>query len=143
MLICHLLQEEVGHGYFQHCVNFQLCLTSSVGVAPSFLILGHKKGVRRNGFYTHAARFNSESRAEEEPPGACCVVCEAAYLQAKVLACWSALLLEKPWPRWAGPPLHRQGRVGEEAVTSGFLVIPAHNTLKYSRADPRIHCAGV
>lgn len=40
MLICHLLQEEVGHSYFQHCVNFQLCSTSSVGIAASFLSLG-------------------------------------------------------------------------------------------------------
>lgn len=73
MLICHLLQEEVGHSYFQHCVNFQLCSTSSVSIAVPFLSLGHEKGGQKSGCthlhnllqpLRHAALLHTEEARE-------------------------------------------------------------------------------
>lgn len=96
MLMCHLLQEEVGHSYFQHCVNFPLCSTSSE---------------------------QSEKSTRHQPKTVKRQTRDAAYLQGEEPVCWAALLSAPPGPRGADPPLHRQRRgvedLGSTTITVG------------------------
>lgn len=134
MLICHLLQEEVGQLFPALC-QLSVALNFLIELRSVFSEPRPRERTYREMAYTleqlgttlrQAALLHTEEAQEH------CVVYDAAYLQVEVLVYWEALVLETAWLQWAVPPLHTQGQVDEEAVEQ-------RNTLKYSGEGQRTH----